>query len=77
MLDPFRDTFCWHLQAELEALASLSLQAVALPQSPYTSPVSSQQGYQQWLFWPEAGVESPKLPGRIFKSIILHYKLIP
>lgn len=44
MLDLFRDTFCWHLQAELEALASFSLQAVALPQSPYTSPVSCEKG---------------------------------
>lgn len=78
MLDLFRDTFCWHLQAELEALASLSLQAVALPQSPYTSPVSSEQGYQLWLFWSEAGVW--KLPSHqvgYSRAVFYHYKLIP
>lgn len=74
MSDLFRDTFCWHLQAELEALASLS--PVALPQFPYTC--HSEQGHQKWLFWPEAGVwKLPSYQVGYSRALFYHYKLIP
>lgn len=76
MSDLLRDTFCWHLQAELEALASLSWQAVALPRSPYTC--HSEQGHQKWLFWSEAGVwKLPSYQVGYSRALFYPYKLIP